>query len=66
MTDKHGKICNLSRDQGTLDLETYHGHPLNEHLKISLIPDLSTDMERRSSHMLQGEVQILSSNLSKC
>lgn len=28
VTDKHGKICNLSRNQGTLDLETYHGHPL--------------------------------------
>ena len=56
MTDKHWKICNLSRNQGTLDLETYHGHPLNEHLKISLISDLNIDMERRSSHMLLGEV----------
>lgn len=27
VTDKHGKICNLSRNQETLDLETY-GHPL--------------------------------------
>ena len=66
MTNKHGKICNLRRNQGILNLEIYHLYPLNEHLKISLISDLSTDMGRRQSHILLGEVQTFSSSVSKC